>query len=1119
MASWKWAIRGVFVLALAACATGAFLVYVWMRPEFIRKELTTQLIARFNNTDVEVDTARLRLLGGVTVNDLKLIRKDDPTRTPVLHVPHAVLHHDKEKLNQGRLVVRKIEMFKPTLVLERDRQGNWTFLEIIKPPTDDEPLPLILLHQANITLIDRAISDRPLAEWIDVEATIVNDPLPVFSFQVAGKGKPTGPFQFEGKFDKRSGFTGSLNLSAIPLGADSVAAVEALCPDAAEIVKSLSGKASAHLDLIWRDGLTPSLVHDFTFTLQQGRLAHPKLPMPLEQIEATIRSRNGDITVGKATARTGAGTISVSLDLPKQASSSLGMATAASGPVEFESRLRMLEVSATDIVLTPGIFELVPGAGDLIRDMFDPSGKLSLQFTFRKVEGRNRKRMVLEPAGMSARYRGFPYPLTNVRGRVVHTSSGAELDLVEIDLKADGAQSTVDIRGTIRGMHPNADVQLQISGKNVVLDDDLINAMPDDQPALLKQLHASARGDFVGVIRHNEQIRRDYGPEAYANLFTITVHEAAMTYEQFPYPLEKMSGTLIVKTVPDRPTRLPNAKDQQPAPFQPGDSTTLEFHNFRASRNGTSIRGSGRKDPAEGGSTLFLAVDAESLALDDDMLNALTAIHVDNAWRQFAPSGRVNLNVRTKLYVKSDPQAMLNPAEDLELSLAFAGGSVRPTFFPYVLHDLAGRVDYARGRVDIKEFKAKHDRSEISLPSAEVLFRPSGGYWADLHDLRVNPLVIDQNFVNALSPGLRAACEGLNLKGPMALQASRMVIDEQPGPFMPRDLPGAVNGDPPADEQAPVRQVAAIATGPKPILPTIYWDGRLVLTGASLNTGIDWDNVHGSIASWGLFKGDRLGAVRGNLQFDTANVAKQPIEAVNASLRVDPRQPDVLSIPTIRGRLYGGEVGGEAWFMLDSPPRYALQLNAARIRLGDIAREHKLPPKAHIEGLASAQIYLANRPDERTGQLTLQGGGTIDVPRGKLLNLPVFLNLIKVVKLRVPDDTGFEEAHALFYLRGDRVKFGQLDLIGNAVSLAGAGEMKLDGSDMHFEFYPVWTKMKEMFALPGNWTGAISRQFLKIKVTGDLEGKIDYRAEPVPGIVEPVKRMLDRLKKSAGDPQ
>jgi hypothetical protein len=343
----------------------------------------------------------------------------------------------------------------------------------------------------------------------------------------------------------------------------------------------------------------------------------------------------------------------------------------------------------------------------------------------------------------------------------------------------------------------------------------------------------------------------------------------------------------------------------------------------------------------------------------------------------------------------------------------------------------------------------------------------------------------------------------------MSLHASRVVIDEQPGPHIPRSLPGQKEI---SEETTLIQPVAASIPQVQPILPTIYWDGRLTLRGAQMKTGIDWTGIQGTFASWGVYKGDRLGAVRGNISFDEAFLEKQPVRGVTASLRVDPRRPDVLTIPSIRGKLHGGDVGGEAWVVLDSSTRYALSLNAARIRLEEVARHFQLPAKSRLEGVANAQIYLSNQPDEGTGRMILQGGGSIDVPHGKLLNLPVLLNLIKVVKLRVPDDTGFEEAHAIFYVRDDLLKFGQLDLIGNAISLGGEGSMKLDGSDVDFEFYPVWTKLKEMFALPGNWTSLISRQFLKIRVTGDLAGEMEYKAEPVPGIVEPVKRVMNRRK-------
>ena len=58
-------------------------------------------------------------------------------------------------------------------------------------------------------------------------------------------------------------------------------------------------------------------------------------------------------------------------------------------------------------------------------------------------------------------------------------------------------------------------------------------------------------------------------------------------------------------------------------------------------------------------------------------------------------------------------------------------------------------------------------------------------------------------------------------------------------------------------------------------------------------------------------------------------------------------------------------------------------------------------------------------------------------------------SLLKLLKLQTPDGTAFEEAHAAFDLRGDRVTVTQLDLIGAAVSLGGTGEMDFTGQFLH----------------------------------------------------------------------
>jgi hypothetical protein len=411
-------------------------------------------------------------------------------------------------------------------------------------------------------------------------------------------------------------------------------------------------------------------------------------------------------------------------------------------------------------------------------------------------------------------------------------------------------------------------------------------------------------------------------------------------------------------------------------------------------------------------------------------------------------------------------------------------------------------VSFANGRVDITQFRARHGSSWLTLPTGVVLLPPTGGYWADLYDLKLTPVAFDREFLAALPRGLRSACLGLEPKGPVGIHAKRLVISDQP-----KDQP-RVREVP----QVVVRQVTAGSSpGQRATLPTVYWDGTVTFRDAAVKTGVSWEGVTGQFSSRGLYLGDRLGRVVGNLAVDKGRVMKQPVEALSARFEVDPAHPGVVTIPWINARAYGGEVGGEARLEFGTPVKFDLSLNGARLKLEEFARVNQLGPTTQLEGLATAQITLSNPVDPATRQPVLQGSGSIDVPAGKMLDLPVMLDVIKLARRRPIDRTAFEEAHAVFRIRGDRVKVGQLDLLGNAVSLGGEGEMNLDGSAAQFEFYTVWTNIRNLLGVSGELPARVSSNLYRIRVSGNLgEDKPRVTQEPLPAVLEPVRRLLGR---------
>jgi hypothetical protein len=309
--------------------------------------------------------------------------------------------------------------------------------------------------------------------------------------------------------------------------------------------------------------------------------------------------------------------------------------------------------------------------------------------------------------------------------------------------------------------------------------------------------------------------------------------------------------------------------------------------------------------------------------------------------------------------------------------------------------------------------------------------------------------------------------------------------------------------------------------------PVVFWDAQLELKGAAADAGVDWEQLHGAIWTKGRYDGTHLGPVQANVWLDRATVAGQPVTAVTGRAAVAPQQPDpdrpgeflppAVEFRDLSGNLFHGTVGGEARVVLADPPRYQLHLTAADVQLDEVARHYKLGSDADLKGVAQGKILLYNRPDPKTGRWVAAGDGTVDVPTGRMYNLPVLLDLVKVLKLQAPDKTAFEEAHAVFRVAGDRVHVDQLDLIGKALCVGGSGELGTDGEYVRFEFYTVGSQLlARLVNTPvGDLTAFLSRNLFRIKLTRE-DGRLKYTPEPVPVLTDPARAILDRVRKRAG---
>src|SRR5262249_52586321 len=170
----------------------------------------------------------------------------------------------------------------------------------------------------------------------------------------------------------------------------------------------------------------------------------------------------------------------------------------------------------------------------------------------------------------------------------------------------------------------------------------------------------------MGTADFQAAVRRKTGQRYIEKHYTVQFRDCAAKYDQFPYPLEGVSGTLYLH--PDR----------------------WEARNFTGHHSGGEVSVdvfatplSGRLD---GGGKLRqqirLVAGGRNIKLDSELHDALAPPngerdHLKKVWKTLAPAGRIDFQA-TVIDRPGQPQ-------DVDVNLVARDCSARPTFFDYAM--------------------------------------------------------------------------------------------------------------------------------------------------------------------------------------------------------------------------------------------------------------------------------------------------------------------------------------------------------------------------------------------------------------------------------------------------
>jgi len=1105
----SWLIRGVIVLCLSLAGLGLWLAHNRIHPERVRLALVQVLESELKDVHVEVEKAHLRLFGGISVEKLKLYRHGESM--PFFSSDTAILYHDKQLLHRGKLVIRKLEFEQPTLWLHRLANGRWNVDSLFASSGNEEPVPTIVVHQATLLVTDQQ-PDRLPPTIVDVRRlTVLNDPLSQLRYELqavarrAGKESGSGlSFTATGRYHRREQQS-RLRLEVLPFPwtpmlSQQLAKIQ---PQLGTFLEGFTGTIAIHADL--RMSFSDSPEVSARLTIRDGKFHIPGLPSSLEEIAAEIRWQDRRLLVSQASARVG--NAHAELRFRSRPLDRIGWDSNSESLETLQQFLEEFRLDVRQLKIDKGLFEQLPAESGQLWELFQPSGAVDLGVQLTQTPQGWCQELTLMPNRLEIMYERFRYPVKEVTGSIRKITDASGRNEIRIDLNGMAGGRRVEIAGILSGSGPDPAIDLRITGSDVPIDEQLFLALKPKYAQALLKLRASGRGNFVARIQQQHEVNRC------ENTFEIHFYEGTLNYTHFPYPLTEVEGDIRISVVAIDPTR----------PLRPGlplqaeeDEDRIELRNFRGKHGSGMIGLDGEHLPITGTSErrMTLRIWGHSCPLDEDLRTAATALNLGAVWEMLQPEGRLTFAANLEFADRdqgsssNDSALPFDPVTDLKVAARFAGPSIRPRLFPYVLHDLAGAIRYADGQLDLAELSGQHGRSKLTVAAAEIRFGEDAHVWANIGHIRVHPLIVDQDLLAALPQSVRQTVQEVKLRGPLELVLSHLVVNLPPSPRV-------VNGAVIQDDVAPPLSVA----------PTLYWQGELIFAGASFEAGIPWNALHGRFGCTGRFNGNHFGPVLGNLWLDHGEIAKQPLSQVNIRLRVPPQKPDlakpgefspvVLEFPDLSGKLFHGHLGGEARVVMTDPPSYRVWLTASEVRLDELAIHYGLGSQAELRGLAQGKLLLETRPDPLGGPMRLCGAGTLDVPHGRMYNLPVLLPLLKLLKLQAPDQTAFEEAHAVFDLYDNRIVVKQLDLIGTAVSLGGSGELTSDGENVHLEFYTIWSQaLKRLLTGPkgGDLTSLLSGTLFKIEMSKQNGGPMEYQPHLLPVVTEPLRQVAERLR-------
>ncbi|HYV37540.1 MAG TPA: hypothetical protein VE988_17675, partial [Gemmataceae bacterium] len=452
----KWVVRGLVALVLAGCLGAGVVYQQWTNPAAVREQVEDMLGRQFPGILPTVGSAHLRLFGGVVLTELHLLRRDDD-KQDLIYIPEATVFPDKERLLDGKVAFRRIELLKPIVHITRGKDGHWNIGGLTNKSTATGPLPTIVIQHGTLVIKDNFAGPLTV-ELHDVNMTLLNDAPNCLSISGSAESDSAGAVEIRGSWNRgTNAWTLSCRTTGLCINKELVQYAASQCKEDRLKDLQIDAKVDIAAELSYQPDAVPPLKHDIRCVLRQASVEHPKLPERLHNLSAVLHCDGNKLILENLKAAVGSGKVECK-----------GWADLTDPENNFGG-----EMTAYHLPLTREMANRLPEKVYFLYDRFQPVGTAKIGVVAERAKGEwVRCLCKFQPEDIGVCFKNFKYPLERFSGVLDfdYVTNASTFEAVGYN-----GDHPITVRGTWKNSGINADGQIEISGHDMPLDDRLMN--------------------------------------------------------------------------------------------------------------------------------------------------------------------------------------------------------------------------------------------------------------------------------------------------------------------------------------------------------------------------------------------------------------------------------------------------------------------------------------------------------------------------------------------------------------------------------------------------------------------------------------------------------------------